>query len=269
MKTIRLFGCLAFFATLTSGVEFQCKYEIANLNGLGSSYICHATIISVERPSITTNISGTHEAGKVNADVNNFWVENHRILTKIPNGIEQSFANLQVFLWRDGRISTIDSNTFKPFPNLLIIYLGYNQLVTLDGDLFQHTRKLRELFFESNLFEHVDHDILTGLTDLTFADFSSNPCIDAWADTPEGMQELKLQLTIQCPPLVIECPRTCMIDEVMERIEKLERPDTDCPSTCTSNDETDEMKTRMDEMQSQIVNLTRIVAESMIPIPKN
>lgn len=73
--------------------------------------------------------------------------------------------------------------------------------MTLDGDLFQHTPKLQEIDFSLNELEHVGHNLLAGLASLTVVDFSANPCISEEAETPEGIQELNLQLPIKCPPL--------------------------------------------------------------------
>lgn len=43
--------------------------------------------------------------------------------------------------------------------------------------------------------------MLTDLTDLMMLDFASNPCINAYSNDPEYIQELNIQLPIHCPPL--------------------------------------------------------------------
>lgn len=60
-------------------------------------YTCEATVISVENSTHVTSISGAHEAGKTDSDVNGFEIRNHRILSTIPSGIENFFVNLEVF----------------------------------------------------------------------------------------------------------------------------------------------------------------------------
>lgn len=274
MKVIGVCCSLALLAAFTSAVEIQCEYR--NLTWtVGTFYSCWATVVSVANPTIVTDITGTHVAGKTNADVKAFYTSSHKILTKIPSGIESFFPNLEVFEWTFGNISTIDSNTFTPWPNLLRIDLGWNKIVSLDGNLFQYTRKLQLIFLNLNSLEHVGHDLLTFLTDLTWVSFSSNPCINMNADTPQKLRELRTQLPIQCPPKPMECPSTCMIDEMMGRIAELERPDsptttistsTECPITCTSNEETQGLKEMIDDLQRQITKLENIVREIQIPV---
>lgn len=128
------------------------------------TYLCEVTIINVENSTTVTEVSGTHLEGKNNEDVKAFVIRNQTTITKIPEGIEKFFADLELFIWEFGHISTIDSSTFKPFPNLVFIDLGNNRLVTLNSNLFQHTRKLRVISFAGNLLEQVGHDLLTGLT---------------------------------------------------------------------------------------------------------
>lgn len=200
MKKIELLSALAVLTTISSGVEIQCEYYNETYASFGTFYKCNCTVITMDNPTIVTEISGNHLAGKSNKDVKAFVVGFHKNVTTIPKGIEKFFENLEQFTWYSGNISTIDANIFKPFPNLLRINLGDNKLVTLAGDLFQYTRKLQEVCFGENLLEHVGHDILTGLTDLRYAGFNSNPCIDVWADKPQKIQELIHQLAIKCPP---------------------------------------------------------------------
>lgn len=209
MKTIELFCCLAALASLTMGVEIQCRYQMRAWGVIvGNLYSCAATITSVENPGIVTVIRGTHMAGKVNTDVTEIFVDNHRILSKIPSGIENFFPNLKAYHWYNGNISTIDSSIYKPFSKLLRIELGQNKIETVDGNLFQHTHKLREIYFGLNKLKYVGHGLLTGLTDLVVAEFLSNPCINIRANTTQQIQELNLQLPIRCPPAGTTTTRT-------------------------------------------------------------
>lgn len=240
MKAIRLFCCLTVLAAFTSGVKIECDYKLLE----GKYYTCSAKVISVENPTTIAEITGTHWIAKTNADVRGFQMKYHKVLTAIPEGIEKFFKDLEAFWWLDGNISTIDSSTFKPFPNLQVINLYNNKLVSLDGDLFQHTRKLRAIHFERNLLEHVGHDLMTGLigpNGLLVVNFTSNPCTkgSSFDSDHQKIQEINLQLPIKCPPLFHptttaasatttiskdnnsepnECPISCM-----GRIEKLEK----------------------------------------------
>lgn len=202
MKLTNVLCCLTFISifAFTGGVKIQCRYQVAEWF-FGTFYSCEATITNVDNPTNVTEITGIHMSGQNDGSVKGIFVNGHRILTEIPNGIEKFFPNLEAFQWFQGNISTIGSSTFRPFPNLLSINVGDNQLVTLPGDLFQYTRKLKGIYFYINLLAHVGHGLFTGLSNLTEAVFTANPCINAFAVTPEQIQALNLQLPISCPPL--------------------------------------------------------------------
>lgn len=249
MRAIELFSCFAFLAALSSGVEFQCRFEDIYWGpAIGSTYTCAATVTNVEDPTNVTNIVGNHLEGRNNSDVNGFYIEFEEILTTIPNGIENFFADLEVFQWWFGNISTIDSTPFKPFPNLIYIELFINKLVSLDGDLFQYTPKLRQIGLHSNLLQHVGHDLMTDLTDLVDAGFLNNPCINVYANTPQQIEELNLQLPIQCPPLATTPdPLTTTISTTPEPNE--------CPDTCTLDENAQEMRARIEEFERRLSEL--------------
>lgn len=136
-----------------------------------------------------------------NADVKSLSVTKQPLVNWIPREIEKFFPDLTSIYFSESNITTISADDLKPFLNLLKLYLPNNKLVTLDGDLFQYTRKLQVVWIQINSLQHVGHDLLTGLNDLTMAYFHSNPCINIYATTREAVQQLNLQLPISCPPL--------------------------------------------------------------------
>lgn len=249
MKAIGLFIVLVALAAVTSAVEIHCEYRIRNwTDDIGDLYSCDVIETSVEDLSTVTDISGTHLEGRNNSDVKGFWFQGHEIFATIPTGVENFFGNLEAIYWSYGNITSIDSSDFQPFPNLLFISVAYNKLVTLDSDLFQHTPKLRRLYLDVNLLEHVGHGLLTGLPDLWYANFVTNPCIDIRANTTEQMLELKTKLRIQCPPLATSPdPPTTTISTTAEPNE--------CPISCTSNEETQQMREMIIDLQRRMTEM--------------
>lgn len=245
MKAIGLFGCLALLTTFTSGVKIHCIYYIEGYWDIGPFYSCGAFNISLENPTTVTGISGAHMAGKHNADVKGFYINNFEYLTTIPRGLENYFPSLELLQWFGGSISLINSGTFQPFRNLSYVELSRNKLVTLDGNLFQHTPKLRHIHFSNNLLAHVGHGLLTTLTDLTAAEFHANPCVDTAAHTPDQIQDLNLHLPIKCSTLdtTSDRPTTTISTTPVQN---------DCPISCTSNEETRKMKNRMKKIERQM-----------------
>lgn len=91
MTAIEIFCCLAALAAFTSRVEIQCNYITRGRGIVGNLYICQATVINVEAPTIVIDISGIHMEGENNSDVKAFYAYIiHGILTKIPVGQQAS-----------------------------------------------------------------------------------------------------------------------------------------------------------------------------------
>lgn len=263
MKAIKLLCSLALLAMFTSAVEIQCDFGNENFDNIVGLYTCRVTVINMVDQAAVSKVTGTHFSDRNNADVKGFWILENKVLSIIPIGIETFFVNLEAFQWSSGNISSVESSTFQPFPNLLHIDLGDNKLVTLDGNLFQHTRKLQTIYLDTNSLMHVGHDLLTGMTDLTFAYFQGNPCIDAEANTKQQIQDLNLQLPIQCPPSTnsTDPPTTT---HPATTITSTTSESNECTVRCTSNEEADEMKTRIDVLESMVAEL-ELKSRSCIP----
>lgn len=79
--------------------------------------------------------------------------------------------------------------------------LGYNDLVTLDGDLFAFTTKLEWISIQSNDLQHIGYDLFSNLNDLTDDWLIDNPCIKAIAGNRREVLELNNQMPLICPPI--------------------------------------------------------------------
>lgn len=184
---------------LSNGVTLNCSF-VDLYFGVGHYYTCDVkATISDGNLTHVLNITGNHSSGKSNADVNGFWISrsqfNHVLL-----GIDKFFTNLHGFGWIYGKLKTVSSNDLEPFHDLKIVSFAYNELSSLDGDLFTHTPNITWIEFHGNRLENVGFGLLDGLNNFTNAHFKSNPCINFNAKTPAEIQELKLMLQKQCSP---------------------------------------------------------------------
>lgn len=201
MTRLLSFLILLALIVFVSNVEIQCSYSDTNWGSvMGLLYTCAGFIVTVENPSRVTGVSGSHTGDRDHVNVTAFRVDDHRTLSAIPKGIDNFFPNLVLFQWFNGNLSTIDSSVFEPFPNLLRITLNSNKIVSLDSYLFQHTRKLKQINITDNSLLHIGRDLLNGLSDLSYADFRSNPCISLAANNAQEIEELNQQFPIRCPP---------------------------------------------------------------------
>lgn len=218
MKTL---SCVILaFTSLSSGFVFDCEYYESVWEDFGNPYSCLATPISTEDDSSLIQVTGAHLGENNNTDVEVLGVVDIDILRRIPRNIEMFFDNLIIMHWETKALEFINADDLKPFPNLKVFAIFDSMILSLDGDLFKHTPKLQIIFFTFNRIQHVGHDLLTDLNDLTEAYFESNPCISESAQTLEAVQQLNIQLPISCPQ--IPEPRVCAAG-CLELIESLQR----------------------------------------------
>lgn len=107
-------------------------------------------------------------------------------------------------------------------------------IASIDGDLFQNTKKIQEISFIRGQFRNVGENLLDGLNDLKIADFQWNPCVNFYANSPEKIQELKLLFMVPCPPATtaaatteaecsVRCSLTREFDELRWKVEEQDR----------------------------------------------
>lgn len=125
-----------------------------------------------------------------------------QFLKRIPTNLAEFFPYLIAIELKDTHLIAISSNDLRPFPNLEIFISYHNNLVSLDGDLFKFTQKLRIISFYDNYIQKVGEDLLKNLTNLEHANFDKNPCTTLQAGNPDDMIELKVWLPIECPNIL-------------------------------------------------------------------
>lgn len=154
------------------------------------------------------NIVGTHEEGRIDADVRGLSIYNQRGLSRLPGSIESFFPNLVAVDWVFGDLTSVSQSDLLSFPNLRFLTLYGNQLTSLDDGLFQNSTNLEYVDIGNNLIRNVASDLFNGLVELRWVFLQRNPCVDIIAATPEAIDELSSLLVGQCPASVgvtIQC----------------------------------------------------------------
>jgi hypothetical protein len=172
-------------------------------------------------------VSGAHQAGRTNANVNALNVGRELQLARLPGNIANFFPNLFALNWYDSALTAISPADLAAFPNLRSLALFGNRFVELEGNLLQSTPALRFIEFSSNRIEIVGENFLENLPALQQVSFLRNVCIDSSARTLGAIDQLKTLLAKQCAPIVVttteeittvdECP-----EDIISRIRELQ-----------------------------------------------
>lgn len=121
----------------------------------------------------------------------------------LPKGIENFFPHLEQLAVVNAELESINSGFLKPFVNLRVVYLKHNKITSLDSNLFEFNPEITTLAISHNQLKHIGVDILTPLKKLTYADFSSNGCVDNLIDE-EGSE------TVDFSALVTDFKTKCI-----------------------------------------------------------
>lgn len=182
---------------------------------------------------LVTSINGTHKRGKSNDDVLGFWIHN-KTVNFFPRGIEKFFKNLQLIAIQSSRLKTISSTDLQPFPNLLNLDLGANEIYSLSEEVFKFNTKVRALYLHTNQITEVYPEVFDNLKQLIYLYLKPNKCINLDAhNSTTDIQNVILEVKILCTkqpttttevPESLECSVNCSsnISELSEDLKTFE-----------------------------------------------
>lgn len=195
---------LSLFLAVTSIANcaiFDCKFRVEDWSVLKRAYTCSATVIFTgDGSQHLVEIRGEHLAGNSNVQVEALSLQDQDF-RQIPRQIGSFFPNLRILQWANSNLWGISPEDLWQFPNLMLLDVRNNKIVSLENDVFACNPKLLSLNFDSNLLYHVGKDSLSSLKFLTTAYFRLNPCYNSYATSSYEIQNIIKNLPIQCPAL--------------------------------------------------------------------
>lgn len=211
------------------------------------------TLDGSDNAAPVTAVQGKHPNGAPTENVLTLDVFDNKILNQIPPNIGAFFPNLLSFRWSNGNLTSVIAADLQPFPNLILLILISNKIVSLDGNLFQYTPSVRFFSVDSNLLKNVGFGLLNDLQIYRFY-FYNNTCINIAAFDSEEKAELIRELRQKCPPLRNECTDTTKVISPTE-------PACRVRSDCEINSEVDGLVSRAVENEAMVVMLQQEVVD--------
>ncbi|CRK95382.1 CLUMA_CG008835, isoform A [Clunio marinus] len=167
--------------------------------GSKNFYICLGSLPRDEDIANITGINGEHLNSRNNADVEAIRLTDDW-LTEVPFGIDNFFPNILLFYMTYNPLKTVNSNQLQQFPNLEYLWLHENQIETIEVNAFTYTPALRAIRFSGNKLETIPYNVFQPLY-LKVLRMSRNICITDAAETPEDVNKLIAKIDILCSPL--------------------------------------------------------------------
>lgn len=213
-----------------------------------------------------TEIIGNHNSGRTNNDIKAFESFIEITTLTFPKGLERFFPNLDSLLLYN-KFNSISAADLAPWPNLNYFLFQTNPITSLDGNLFQNSRRLQQISFYYSSIRNVGANLLSNLNELTRVDFRGNSCIDIEARSPQQIENLKAQLITQCPPL-----GTTVSPQTTTTVSTTTTESGQCLARCSINEEADalrrdltnlndEHKSVKEEQEKRIDNLENLAEQ--------
>lgn len=251
---MKVFAVLFLFILVSKShsVIINCQFSMDKWDVAGEdAYSCNFRAENTGSSTVIEEVRGEHLDGKNNANVQVIYVISSN-LQFIPSNLARFFPNLIIMALNDLPLLRVTAGDLKPFPNLQRFYSTSSLLTSINGDLFQHTKKLQRIRFEAGKLQDIGENLLSDLNDLSFVSFQGNECIDFVAETPQEIEELKEKLLVQCPPLENESTTIISMTTVT---------DDQCSFRCSLYAEVDELRLKVDEQNERLVELEKVVRE--------
>jgi hypothetical protein len=200
MKTILVLWTL--FSTINA-VKVVCKFEMAKYYlPIGEVYTCDVKNVTMTGSQVLEAVTGTHLAGKSNADVKQFYFgPNCNKITFIPKNITNLLPKMKGLGFSgDCYIEALTGDELNGYNNLEWFYIASNPIERIPGNLFQNIPKIKVVGFSNTNITRVGAELLSGLDSLVTAFFHANPCINEMAiNNRTGVLHLIENLKQTCP----------------------------------------------------------------------
>lgn len=204
-----LFLVLTTFWAAGDALTINCRYKMHDYESdhhepfLGKTYSCMDATFSPScdsSPNIV-GVSKNHMPGKTNEDVQMFVITTNQIIPRLPKNLDKFFPNLVAFSLPFIGLEEITSEDLR-FPKLRFLYLGHNNLKSLDGDLFKYNPMLEFVAFDWNRVANVGSGLLDSLYKLRIIYVNRNVCstIVYSPGKTNHVNDAKKELKEKCPP---------------------------------------------------------------------
>jgi hypothetical protein len=200
-----VFLCLAIAASPITTFTIDCGDFVTGYFGERHGYFYACATKNTEFPSdrTVTSVTGTHQAGKTNADVKAIYIRGHRTIAFFPRGLTNFFPNLAAIDFNQAAFDTLHGDELDEFgPRLLWLFMDSSNLTTISSRLFEATPNVVYVGFSFNLMlERVGRDLFTPLdvTQLEQVGFDMSGCMNRVATNQFEIIVIIDELKMRCP----------------------------------------------------------------------
>jgi len=142
-----------------------------------------------EDSAVISGINGKHWSLKSHNDVLGF-VADQKTIKFFPKDLDKFFKNLKSIYIQSCKLKEIHQSDLKVFPNLVYIFLVYNEIEVIEDGLFDFNPDLEYIGFYEGKLVHIDPNVFDRLNNLSNVLLSLVRCVNTnFLDSIEQVQE--------------------------------------------------------------------------------
>lgn len=164
-----------------------------------------------EPAEVLTLVRGVHEVDMENGKVEGLYFEGQSV-AQIPRDISEIFPNIKALQFYDSGLLSISADDLMQFPGLLVWSSYYNQLETLESDLFVNNQNIQQIEFSNENLQHVGEDLFSNLSNLQSAKFQHCNCVNEIAESQQEISNLNFRLSLMCPMPTVPSKRLFFVN---------------------------------------------------------
>lgn len=178
----------------TRTFDLNCDLRIQIWASAGSTMTCFASALNItSSEEIVTSINSETALG---SEVFGFYAYNQQV-NYFPLAIERFRPNLAAIFIRSSKLLHIRQSDLKPFGNLQLLHLPYNDIEFLPDNLFVYNTKLKIISFSGNSRLKVVGENLIPIG-AEQAYFKNAGCINSFANHQDQLSSLQMKIRQSC-----------------------------------------------------------------------
>lgn len=182
------------------GFDLQCRFKQMNSAYGGKVYDSGCRTVNVKIKSqdqIISNVNG-ESVKSFNGSDQKIIYSTEQTFNYFPSNLGEIFPDIEEIWIESSMLKEITRKDLAQFPKLTRLYLNYNSIQILPGDLFQDNPALEKISFNYNSLKFVGENILSPLKNLEYASFSYCGCINMGYSDKNLMEILNSNLRSDC-----------------------------------------------------------------------
>jgi len=169
---IVLVGIPLLLKLASAAVVINCDFN-------GTPYSCNSVnVITTRDDTYITGITGTHQPGKTNADVEAFFVKGNKQVASFPRGLGSYFPNLKKVDFQGTSLRHLFKNDLAGLKNLEFFAIWQGEVDVIPAGFFKDNPKVHEIHCEDNKIKSIGKDVFQLATKPSVLHLRNNVCIN-------------------------------------------------------------------------------------------